>query len=118
MTEEKRLVIYEQYEGITEPTDKIIEIGRLVSYCGNNTTEAIKAVFYATESENPAILCEITKNSNLVMGWPNETLSLEVQSILLHGIVCSRDILPSHENKEFVFYRHGNDVFTWLRGLA
>ena len=115
----KRFLLYERYERMLKATDNVVKIGSLVyeQNLGDDVYSALEAIFYKScENEFPAIICEITKNSNLVMSWPNETLSKQVQGILHYAIYLSRDILPANEDKEYIFYRHGNDIYKWIRG--
>ena len=113
----KRFLIYERYEGTMDFSNKIKEFTRF-KYDENfneNIYTALEAVFYKSCNEEfPVIVCDIKINPQITMSWSKEKLSSCVQRSLHVGICLSRDIL-SKDDSYFVFYRHGNDIFNWIR---
>lgn len=115
----KRFVIYRFSEDPINVTSQK-ELGS-VTFEENRYGDVFKAEFYLTYGkydEPIAIECDIKVSLAVSSSWTDEIVNRQVQSGLHHGIYLVRDILPLNENAEYVFYRHGNDMCDWIRGLV
>ena len=110
----RKFLIY-SYSGDKDFSREVRNLGMIAYYEGE--AKALEMTFYGADNGDLFLYCEVKANPSLVGEWTDAIISSQTETGLHYGIYLTCDILPKSENKDYIFYRHGNDICKWLKGI-